>query len=136
MLPLGKNESKALFQNEYLELKYLPDSQLLMADWSGWLDTTRGKGGCNIVLEHTKSLGAKKLLNSNIKVTGHSGDTEWLSRVWLPSLSNAGIMYMAWLYSLEFFTQLQIDKAISHCESMTIQTFFAEEDALLWLEQF
>jgi len=136
MVSAGKDGSKALFQNDFLKLDYVPDSQLLIADWSGWLDTSKGHGGCNIVLEHAKALGARKLLNSNLKVTGTSGDTGWLSRVWLPALSNAGVLYMAWLYSLEFFTQLQIDQAISHCESMTIKTFFAEEDALHWLEQF
>ncbi|WP_157578722.1 hypothetical protein [Pontibacter roseus] len=77
-----------------------------------------------------------KLLNSNSKVTGHSGASDWLGDVWLPALSDAGVRYMTWVYPREFFTQLQIDNVIQRCKQMEIRTFFADEEARIWLEQY
>ncbi|WP_461489661.1 hypothetical protein [Pontibacter sp. HJ8] len=136
MLFVGKDSSKILFKNDFLEVKLVADNQLLTAEWTGVLDSNRGHKGCEQMLKCVKENPVRKILNNNSKVPGHSGASEWLGRVWLPALSEAGVEYFAWVYSPDFFTQLGIDNAIALYKEMEIKTFFSVQEALDWLDQY
>jgi hypothetical protein len=102
----------------------------------GALDSSKGHAGCQQVLSCVRANPVRKILNNNSKVPGHSGASDWLGRVWLPALSEAGVEYFAWVYSPDFFTQLGIDNAIALSKEMEIKTFFSVQEALDWLDQY
>lgn len=129
---LTKQEQLVL-QTDYLTIRVVPGQQLLLSDWSGWLNTSKGKNGCLAILDKVKEYGITKILNDNSKVTGHSGETSWMHRVWVPSLLQAGVKYFAWVYSYEFFTQMEIDNTLDKSTGIAMRAFFLPEDAFQWL---
>lgn len=132
-----RNENKGLIFNEdFLELQWEDQNTLLVANWSGWLDSTKAQNGCLQMVKTVKELHAYKILNDNSKVTGHSGDTRWMNRVWFPALKEAGVQYFGWVYSREFFTQLEIDNTVDHTTGIAVRTFLSSDDARQWLDLF
>ncbi|MDO6391481.1 hypothetical protein Q4E40_15185 [Pontibacter sp. BT731] len=88
------------------------------------------------ILDYVNEYKITKILNDNSKVTGHSGDTKWMNKVWIPGLREAGVQYFAWVYSYEFFTQMEIDKTVDNSTGIAMRTFFLPEDARQWLQVF
>lgn len=136
MLSVHKNQEQLVHSSDYLEIKVNVKDRVLISDWQGWLDTTKGHSGCTKILELVNEYKITKILNDNSKVTGHSGDTAWMAKVWTPGLREAGVQYFAWVYSYEFFTQLEIDNTIDRSTGIAMRTFFIQEDARQWLQQF
>ena len=136
MLSMHKNREQLVHSSEYLEIRVSVEDGMLFSKWQGWLDTTKGHTGCLKILECVKEYKLTKILNDNSKVTGHSGDTAWMARVWMPGLLEAGVQYFAWVYSYEFFTQLEIDNTVDRSTGIAIRTFLLPEDARQWLQQF
>lgn len=134
MFSQSKDKEKLLFKNAFLTLAYDESEGILMSDWSGWLDTKKGKSGCLEILSYVNQHGVTKILNDNSSVTGTSGETDWMTRVWIPSLRDAGLLYFAWVYSREFFTQLQIDNTVDKSTGIAMRTFFSTGEALQWLK--
>jgi hypothetical protein len=130
---LNEHKQNIILQTDYLQMAFDSENQMLLTEWSGWLNSEKGKSGCAHILDKVKELRVIKILNDNSKVTGSSGDTEWLGRVWLPSLKAAGLQYFAWVYSPEFFTQLQIDSAVDRSSGLAVKTFFSRDEARQWL---
>ncbi len=133
MVYVRDNQEQLVLQTEYLEIKLDAKHHMLSTDWSGWLDFKKGQTGCLQILEHVRNQNVTKILNNNSKVTGHSGATSWMSEVWLPALREAGITHFAWVYSHEFFTQLEIDNTVDRTTGIAMRTFFLPEDARQWL---
>jgi hypothetical protein len=134
MLHVLDNQRKLVSQNDYLEISIVPEQHLLFSDWRGWLDTNKGHEGCKSILQKVQQHNIQKIHNDNSKVTGHSGDTGWMSEVWIPALRAAGVTHFAWIYSYEFFTQLEIDNTVDKSTGIAMRTFFLAEDALGWLQ--
>lgn len=133
MEDVSENPDLILLQIEHLEIRLDERKNQLAANWRGWLDTNRGKAGCLHILDQVKRHSIKKILNDNTQVTGHSGETKWMNEVWLPALYQAGVTHLAWVYSHEFFTQLEIDNVVDRSSGIVIRTFFLKDDAHQWL---
>lgn len=136
MLQLQNEDKGLIFNEDFLRLLWEDQNKLLMAHWSGWLDSTKAKTGCLQIVKSVQELRAYKILNDNSKVTGHSGDTRWMNRVWFPALKEASVQYFGWVYSRDFFTQLEIDKTVDHTTGIAVRTFFSSNDARQWLGLF
>lgn len=134
MMRVLNNKSELVFKTDFLQIEVVSEQQLLFSTWSGWLDTKKGHEGCMAIVEKVRQFSITKVHNDNSKVTGHSGDTLWLSNVWIPALKDAGVKHFAWIYSYEFFTQLEIDNAVDKSTGIAMRTFFIAEDALHWLQ--
>lgn len=133
MLYVHENKEPLVYQSDYLQVRVNADEELLLSYWFGWLDTAKGKAGCTKMLEYVNEYHIKKILNDNSKVTGHSGETKWMQEVWIPSLREAGVQQFAWVYSYEFFTQLEIDNTVNTATGIKMRTFFLKDDARQWL---
>lgn len=133
VLYVKDNQEQLILQSENLEIRLEASHKILLTEWRGWLTTSIGKSGCLQILDQVVKYGTTKVLNNNSKVTGHSGDTGWLSDVWLPALREAGVTHFAWVYSRNFFTQLEIDNAVDKSSGIAMRTFFLAEDACQWL---
>ncbi|MFD2244855.1 hypothetical protein [Pontibacter ruber] len=130
---MGKR-TDTLYTSEYLTIKWHEEKGYLLADWSGILDANRARAGCTQVLQCLNQQPASKILNNNTKVTGHyPGAIDWVGRVWFPSMHSLGVKYFAWVYSPDFYTQLNIDEIVRLSSKVKIQTFYDLESAELWL---
>ena len=136
MLYVHENKEKVVYSTDFLDIRVNPNQKMLLSNWQGWLDTTKGHLGCLKILEYVREYQISKILNDNSKVTGHSGDTKWMVEVWIPGLRDSGVQYFAWVYSYEFFTQLEIDNTVDKSSGIAMRTFFLAEDARQWLQQF
>ncbi|MBX0334694.1 hypothetical protein K3G39_15750 [Pontibacter sp. HSC-14F20] len=136
MLYLHENKEQLVHTSDYLDIKVNLKDKMLVSIWQGWLDTAKGHSGCVKILNYVNEYKITKILNDNSKVTGHSGDTKWMIEVWIPSLREAGVNYFAWVYSHEFFTQLEIDNTVDQSTGISMRTFFLQEDARQWLQDF
>ncbi|WP_242928148.1 hypothetical protein [Pontibacter vulgaris] len=86
------------------------------------------------ILEHVKKYPVTKILNNNQHVTGHyPGAIDWVGKIWFPSLFDEGVLYFAWVYSPEFYTQVGTDSIIELSSKVTIKTFFDLVTAMDWL---
>ncbi|PVY40700.1 hypothetical protein [Pontibacter virosus] len=136
MLYVHENKEQLVHTSDFLEISVNPENEMLLSNWQGWLNSEKGHTGCLKILDFVKEYRITKILNDNSKVTGHSGDTEWMNRVWIPGLRDAGVKYFAWVYSYEFFTQLEIDNTVDRSTGIAMRTFFLPDDARQWLQVF
>jgi hypothetical protein len=119
---------------DFLDLYSCEDDTILVADWSGVLDASRARNGCNAVLDTLREKAYTKILNNNTKVTGHyPGAVDWVGKVWFPSMYDLGTRYFAWVYSPAFYTQLSTDEIIKLSSKVEIQTFYQVSDGWDWL---
>ncbi|GGF99520.1 hypothetical protein [Pontibacter amylolyticus] len=134
MFHVHENKEQLVHSSDYLEIRVNAGEKLLLSDWQGWLDSAKGHAGCMKILDYVHEYKITKILNDNSKVTGHSGDTKWMGKVWIPGLREAGVQSFAWVYSYEFFTQLEIDNTVDSSSGIAMRTFFLPEDARQWLQ--
>lgn len=119
---------------DFLKLYSCEDDTMLVADWSGVLDATRARQGCPAMLDILREHPYTKILNNNSKVTGHfPGALDWLVEVWFPSMYDLGVRHFAWVYSLDFYTQIATDEVAKLSSTVEIQTFYQVSDARDWL---
>jgi hypothetical protein len=119
---------------DFLKLYSCKGNEALLADWSDILYAHRARAGCNTILDTLREHKFSKILNNNIKVTGHyPGAIDWVGKVWFPSLYELGIRYFAWVYSPAFYTQISTDEVVKLSSMVEIQTFYDIEDACQWL---
>ncbi|MDX5420700.1 MAG: hypothetical protein LPK07_09955 [Hymenobacteraceae bacterium] len=108
----------------------------LFNEWSGVLDAKRARQGCLAVLDQLQEHPHAKVLNNNIKVTGHyPGAIDWVGTVWFPTMYALGVQWFAWVYSPAFYTQISTDEIIGLSSKVTIQTFYEVQAAHDWLVQ-
>ena len=124
----------ALKVSDFLKLYSCDNNNILFSDWSGVLDAARARLGCTTILDTLKGQSFSKILNNNIKVTGHyPGAIEWVGKVWFPEMHALGIRYFAWVYSPAFYTQIGTDEVIKLSSKVEIETFYELGQASQWL---
>ncbi|MEJ8756522.1 hypothetical protein WG947_05915 [Pontibacter sp. H259] len=119
----------------FLKLYRCEGGTILIADWSGILYPDSARLGCTTILEVLEKQPCAKILNNNSKVTGHyPGATEWVGKVWFPSMYELGVRYFAWVYSPEIYTQIGTDTIVKLSSKVEIQTFYEVVHAWQWLQ--
>ncbi|NDK54402.1 hypothetical protein [Pontibacter fetidus] len=119
---------------DFLKLYRCKSNDVLLADWSGILYADRARAGCTAILDTLRAHPFPKILNNNIKVTGHyPGAIEWVGKVWFPGMYALGTRHFAWVYSPAFYTQISTDEIVKLSSKVEIQTFYDIEDACQWL---
>ncbi|WP_299821962.1 hypothetical protein [uncultured Pontibacter sp.] len=128
---------KAVFTSEYLSVYVIPEEKQLYADWSGVLDAAKARAGCTAVLKCLQEYPCSKVLNNNSKVTGHyPGALDWVGTVWFPSMFALGVKWFAWVYSSDFYTQINTDHVIRLSSQVQIETFYDLDAAQQWIAAF
>ncbi|RFZ92983.1 PAS domain-containing sensor histidine kinase [Mucilaginibacter conchicola] len=124
------------YQGPGLDLNYLPDDDVLIANWHGFHTLHTVKTGCLRILAEAANTGAKLILNDNTGVAGTWNDAvEWVSSEFFPSLRDGGATHLAWVYSPSTFSRISTDVTIANLDGfeVDIQTFENRDAAMTWL---
>lgn len=132
---LYKKNLQLVYSSKQVSI-YQPDENgIMFIDCFGFIKAASIKEGCFAILDCMEINSAAKILNSNLKVTGHyAGAAEWLGSVWFNLLYERGARSFAWVYSSEFYTQLATDQVTNFNTGVTVQTFYSLDSAYVWLQ--
>jgi len=124
------------YQDETINLQFNKEANRLDVNWTGYQNFISVQDGCLIMLDLVKKSQVVKVLNDNSNVMGNwSEASDWVSTECIPALAEAGVKYIAWVYSPSIFSQLAADKSVDLILSnLSIQFFNDQTSAALWLD--
>src|SRR5688572_12969856 len=124
-----------LFSNDSLVISYEEKTGIICMDWKGEQNLETVKLGCNKLIKLLREVNCHKILNDNTHVRGSWSDaSEWVATECLPNLKEAGLEYIAWVYSPSKFSQLSTNETLNLNKSVVAVTFQDVEAAKKWLE--
>lgn len=133
---LSSNNPIPILHLKNLIIQYLPDEHWISAEWIGKQNFHTVTSGCGIMLEALKEYKCQKVFNDNTLVTGTwSEAAEWGAAEWFPQMEQAGLKYFAWVYSLDYYSQMSTDKTLILYKNSVIYTFSNKEAAMKWLRE-
>lgn len=123
------------YQDETIDVQINEEANRLDVNWTGYQNFKSVQDGCLIMLDLVKKNQVAKILNDNTEVRGNwSEASDWVSTECLPALAEAGVRYLAWIYSPSSFSQLAAEKSAAPLKSMINIQFFKEKTAAIeWL---
>lgn len=126
----------SFYQDETIDVQINVAAKRLDVNWTGYQNFKSVQDGCLIMLDLVKKNQVAKILNDNTEVRGNwSEASDWVSTECLPALAEAGVQYLAWIYSPSSFSQLAAEKSAAPLKSMINIQFFKEKAAATdWLD--
>jgi two-component system CheB/CheR fusion protein len=123
------------YTSEALSIITNEQDKIVETDWKGFHNYDSVKAGTIKISEIVAVKRYAKLLNNNLNVLGNwSEAAEWVGTVGFPLIENAGIKYVAWIYSPATFSQLAAQKSINLVDGNIItKTFTTINEAREWL---
>jgi hypothetical protein len=119
-----------------LSIHFDNQHQWLYAQWLGEMSPTIVMRGCELLLEHQRMAGTSKLLSDNVLITRPWPEgIEWGARVWLPNMAEAGLRYLAWVYSPHLLSRLVFDQSQLEVSFPIAASFDDVQQAVEWLEK-
>lgn len=124
------------YQDETINVAVNAAENRLDVNWTGYQNFKSVQDGCLIMLDLVKKNQVAVILNDNTEVRGNwSEASDWVSTECLPALAEAGVQYLAWIYSPSSFSQLAADKSAAPLKSTINIQFFKEKTAAIsWLD--
>ncbi len=124
-----------LFESPLLCIYYDVTYDWIYMDWIGEQTVDSIKLGCNQLLRFLKAERCHKVLNDNTKVTNIWSDAaEWIAFDFFPRAEQAGLLYLAWIYSPDQFSRLSADEVMCRHQTATATIPFNNyNDAANWL---
>jgi hypothetical protein len=125
-----------LLDISYISITYDHCNEWLYVDWKGHQDEQTVQAGCLQLLTYLRATNCKKVLNDNSNVTGDwECASRWLGQEFLPRLAEAGLHYLAWVYSPNYLSRRAIDTALSFVTIPTVVSFEDVDAAYTWLRR-
>lgn len=125
------------YQDNNITLQYSAEYNYVVADWIGFQTADTVKSGCMQMLNLVKANSATKILNDNTHVQGTwSEASDWVGQEFFPMLEQAGVNYVAWIFSPSIFSQLSAQKSVDVMQGNVVAQFFTtREEAEEWLNR-
>jgi len=118
-LPIAKdcefspNAQDDVYQNSTITIGYNSACNRIDVDWTGFQDVGSVKNGCLNMLGFINRNKCDRILNDNTNVIGTwSEASEWVGEVYFPMMEQAGVKYLAWVFSPSVFSQLSARKSL------------------------
>lgn len=123
------------YTSEALSIIANEQDKIVETDWKGFHNYDSVKAGTIKISEIATVTRYTKLLNNNLNVLGNwSEAAEWVGSIGFPLMENAGLRYVAWIYSPATFSQLAAEKSINMVNGNIIaKTFTTVSEAREWL---
>jgi PAS domain S-box-containing protein len=131
-----ETDDQTFYKGNFIEMKYLPESQWMDVNWIGYQNYDSVKKGCLIMLDLLKKNNCTKVLNDNTYVMGNwSEAADWGGEFWFPAMQEAGLKHFAWIYSPSTFSRMSAHKSIDITMGKVTAQFFTDiNEARTWLE--
>jgi hypothetical protein len=121
-----------------LYVTILQKQDYIEAKWTGHITADNVVSAAQAYLELLKTCGCTKLLNDKSDVTGDWEEAnDWLQFEWLPRAMEAGLRYMAHVYSFNMFSKLaarELQERVS--PELCMKNFHERQEAEAWLAQW
>ncbi len=123
----ASSNTDTYFKNDSITVQYNQAAGRVDADWTGFQNMETVKDGCMRILEIMKKNNCEKIVNDNRHVLGTwSEASEWVGATFFPMLEQAGVKYLAWIFSSNVFSQLSAKKSVDVAVGNIITQFFTE----------
>ncbi len=126
-----------LYRADCIEVSYHTEHQYLYIEWIGSLNLHLVRQHGEKVLSLLSKKGCTKILNNNTLVRGPWLDAcPYLAEDLLPRLKEAGLKYLAWVYSPNMYSQHSTDQTLDAANrsiKKRINIFYTVEMAQEWL---
>ncbi len=120
----------------FCTISLLPKEDLIYVEWIGFVNEAEAsKTACWKIVEVIKHSKKSLVLNDNRKQTGPWPPVEeWLGKVWIPGMKDAGLKRFAHVHSPNYFTELSAKNNLKDTVSgIEFGHFNNEKDAKMWL---
>ena len=128
---------QTLLDTPHITISYDHLEEWLLADWHGDQDLASVQHGAMEMLRPMSQHRCRKVLNDNTRVSSMwSEAAEWGGKVWFPAMTEAGLQYFAWVYSVNVYSRLSTDLTLQFTGSSPVVSTFDDIDtAKAWLRQ-
>ncbi|WP_133273182.1 hypothetical protein [Hymenobacter radiodurans] len=111
-------------------------NQWLYVDWKGEQCELSIRAGCQALLECLQRTKCQKMLNDNSNLEGPWQEaSRWLDEAFFHKLADAGLHYLAWVYSPNYLSRGIIDDALSCVSKPMVVSFEDLASAYTWLSE-
>ncbi|QJX46317.1 hypothetical protein HMJ29_04945 [Hymenobacter taeanensis] len=126
---------RLLAQTPGLCIQYDDQHGWLYAQWYGEMTKPVVVEGCRLLLEYQRLHGTSKLLSDNVLISRPwpEGIT-WGTREWLPAMAEAGLRYLAWVYSPHLLSRMIFDQSQLDVMFPMAAAFDDVAQAVEWLQ--
>jgi hypothetical protein len=125
---------RVLRELPYLSIYHDYVNDWIYADWHGGLSPETAREGGEAVLALIAAVGCRKLLNDNSRVTDMWVEThEWRAMNVFPRLHEAGLQFVAWVYSANLYSRLSVDRSLDQLSQPLTLAFEEVTVAIGWL---
>ena len=120
-----------------LDLNYNGAEGYLYANWYGFHSLYSVKAGGFKILDVIKKHKCSMLLNDNTYLMGSwESAAEWITSDFIPMAIQAGLKYVAWIYSPSTFSKMATDHTIRGSEgNITLRAFDSKTAGIQWLKE-
>lgn len=132
----GKVNIKNSRNSIICSVTYNPEKHYIHCEWYGFVNEIEpSKKAFNKIAELAKKFRCPLVLNDSRQQMGPWPKIDdWLIRTWFPSLSGAGIEYLAHIHSKHIFTQISAQNILGKCRGpLRVRQFYTEGLAQNWL---
>ncbi|GAB2478704.1 hypothetical protein GCM10011375_18280 [Hymenobacter qilianensis] len=111
-------------------------NQWLYVDWKGEQNESSIWVGRQQLVEWLRRTKCQKMLNDNSNLEGPWQEaSQWLDEAFFQTLADAGLHYLAWVYSPNYLSRSVIDDALSCISKPMIVSFEDVASAYTWLRE-
>lgn len=111
-------------------------NQWLYIDWKGPQNEQSVRAGCEQVLTFLRLTKCQKILNDNTNVTGDWQEaSRWIGEEFIRSLAEAGLRYLAWVYSPNYLSRRAVDSTLAFVTCPMVVSFEDLASAYTWLRE-
>ena len=111
-------------------------NQWLYVDWKGRHNEHSVRVGCKQVLEFLRLTKCQKILNDNTNVIGDWQEaSKWLGEEFIHCLTEAGLRYLAWVYSPDYLSRRAVDATLAFVSCPMVVSFEDLASAYTWLRE-
>ena len=125
-----------IYNEKVLQLSYEEELGAVIMEWIGFSSSLEFRTANEAVLQLLKERNTKKILADvrHMKIISLS-DQQWLYQDWLPRTIKAGLEYVAFIESEDFFNRLTVDHVVQKInDQLTIKYFNTKLGAKNWIK--
>lgn len=126
--------NKIVWQSTYLQIYHDTETNIIHADWVGYVTVNQVKEGCEQILKYIIQYNSKILLNDNRQIKGSwTQALPWLGDDFFPRLVQNNIKKIAYLYSPDKGAQYSVNRLLELNDQYQGQSFDDYKNAYEWL---
>lgn len=132
---MEKQVLKDINGNNFYSIE-MKDEGWLFSSWHGKISEEKVKAGGEKSLEVIQETGCPYLINDNTHLEGSWLESnDWLEQVLIPKLYEAGLRYVAHIYSSDFITKFSAVDLETRIQSIHFKLFSGIKEAEEWIQE-